>query len=93
MLCLPSIRSLQRISSCIDNPEGVCNDGYLQRRSRGLNDYEKKMSMIFDEIYISQRIEYNNGKFLGLTDEKSNPAKTILAFMIKSLMMSMLIHH
>lgn len=84
-LCLPSIRSLQRITSRIENPESICNDGYLERRSRGLNDYENKVSLIFDEIYISQRLEYSGGQFIGLCGDKNKPAKTILTFMIKSL--------
>ena len=35
------------------------------------------------EVYTAQRIECNNGSFVGLT-ESGDPAKTVLTFMVQS---------
>ena len=42
---------------------------------------------MFDEIHVSQRPEYSDGKFVGLVsiDESFQPAKTVLCFMLNSL--------
>ena len=57
---------------------------YVRSRVSSLNDREKKMVLIIDEIYTAQRIEYQNGRVIGLTKD-GKPAKTVLAFMIHSI--------
>lgn len=38
---------------------------------------------MIDEVYTAQRMEFNNGKFIGMTED-GEPAKTVLTFMIQS---------
>ena len=42
------------------------------------------MVLCIDEVYTARRIEYYNGKIVGLTED-GMPAKTVLAFMVQSL--------
>ena len=39
---------------------------------------------MIDEIYCAKRVEYSQGKFIGVTKE-GIPAKTVLLFLIQSL--------
>ena len=41
--------------------------------------------MIIDEVYTAQRVKYNNGSFIGLTEDGAQ-AKTVLGFMVQSMM-------
>ena len=56
---------------------------YLRNHSSNLTKREKIVTLLIDEVYTAQRIEYRNGKFVGFTDE-SGLAKTVLTFMIQS---------
>lgn len=58
---------------------------YLKKRRRKLNDYQSTVSFVFDEIYVHQTIDYNQGKFLGLCNEDGEVATTVLCFMLSSL--------
>ena len=42
------------------------------------------MTLMIDEVYIAERVEYCNGPFIGIT-ESGTPAKTVLGFMIQSI--------
>ena len=57
---------------------------YLRERATGLKEHERIVTLMVDEEYPAQRIEYTNGSFTGLTEE-GRPAKTVLAFMVQSL--------
>ena len=62
---LPSVRPLQKISSKMNTSTGTCQDNnYLNLRSNNLQAYERKASLVFDEIYVSHKIEYTDGKFV-----------------------------
>jgi hypothetical protein len=84
LLVLPSerrLRSLQSKIKLVDkNPSA-----YLLVRIGGLNDYERNVCLIFDEVYIYQRVDFCGEQFLGLSDDGKTPATTVLVFMIKSL--------
>ena len=41
------------------------------------------MTLLIDEVYTAQRMEYNNSSFVGLIDGR--PAKTVHAFIIQSV--------
>ena len=56
---------------------------YLKRRASHLTDQQKIVTLILDEIYTAQRMEYSNGKFIGITGN-GEPAKTVVAFMVQS---------
>lgn len=81
---LPSVRRLQQLSAGVNVNANVVDRQYLRKRTQILQDYEKVMFLLMDEIYTASRVEYCNGEFIGLTDD-GKVAKTILAFMIQSL--------
>ena len=84
VLTLPSTRTLRRLCQNFDTSDESSMMSYLRQRRSELNDFEAVVSLMFDEVYVNQRPEYSNGKFIGLSDDGKTPAKTVLAFMIKS---------
>ena len=56
---------------------------YLKTRIVSLNQREKTVNLILDEVYNARRVEYSGGKFYGY--ENQQVTKTILGFMIKSV--------
>ena len=57
---------------------------YLKQRVTTLSHFEKTVILLVDEIYTAKRVEYSNGKFIGLTDD-GKVAKTVVTFMVQSL--------
>ena len=84
VLTLPSIRTLRRIAKSVDVLRSD-TAMYLRERASVLNEYEKTVSLMFDEVYVYQNIDYDNGKFVGLATNDNMPATTVLCFLIKSL--------
>ena len=80
LLFMPSIKRLKQLSNPIELSPGNCSSVYLSMRISRLNELQRFVVMIIDEIYIAKRVEYSGGKFFG---DASCPS-TILAFMIKS---------
>ena len=56
---------------------------YLKTRFMSLNEKEKIVNMILDEVYTTHRVEYSGGKFYGY--ENQTVTKTLLGFMISSV--------
>ena len=56
---------------------------YLKRRASNLTEQQRIVTLIIDEVYTAQRMEYSNGRFIGMTDN-GEPAKTVFTFMIQS---------
>ena len=81
---LPTVRRLQQLSSGTSVEQSSIDHHYLQNRISCLTETEKIMVLMIDEVYTTQRIEYRNGKFIGLTED-GKPAKTGLTFMISSI--------
>ena len=63
-LVLPSTNSLQRLNHNF-NINYVSIVTYLKARRSKLNDFESTVTLIFDEVYVYQRPDYANGKFIG----------------------------
>ena len=83
-LILPSLRTIQRITTKFQTDNADRMISYLIHRRASLNQHESIVCLIFDEVYIYQHLDYSNGKFIGLTSD-GQPATTVLTFMIKSL--------
>lgn len=83
VLTMPSLRTLRRIGQKFTNLNKDTLE-YLKLRSSKLNSHEKSVILLFDEMYVFQSVEYQNGAFVGLSTESGEPAKTLLCFMIKS---------
>ena len=83
-IILPSERALRRLTGKFN----ISNDtmvSYLQNRRQKLNNFQATVSLVFDEIYVHQTIDYNQGSFSGLCNENGELATTVLCFMLNSL--------
>jgi len=84
ILCLPSANTLRKVSSRLSVADGLDNVGYLSLRMSKLNEYERNVVLMIDEIYVAKRVEYSGGDVKGLTPDCS-VASTLLCFMVKSI--------
>jgi hypothetical protein len=84
VLCLPSVRTLKKISRRLNVNDGLDNSAYLRLRVSKLNELERAVILITDEIYVARRIEYSAGQVVGLTRD-GTVASTLLCFAVKSL--------
>ena len=85
LLCLPSERHIKRISTALTVSSGLNESTltYLSLRIKNLSARERHIHLMIDEIYLSQRVEFDGGKIFGQHDDKVS--KTMLSIMIKSL--------
>ena len=86
ILCLQSVSHLKRLSRVFSFSTGLDMSSlqYIETQIKRLDENEKMVTIIIDEIHTIQRVEYQNGKLFGL-NTKGQPTKTVLAVMIKSL--------
>jgi hypothetical protein len=56
---------------------------YLETRIKSLSPREKLVSIVLDEVYSAQRIEFQSGKFYGLENEEVT--KTLLCLMLNGV--------
>jgi len=84
VLCLPSTRTLAKITRQVNTSTGLDNTAYLKLRLSKLNNFQRTVLLIIDEIYIAKRVEYTAGKVEGLTADGA-VATTLLCFMVKSV--------
>ncbi|QQP35180.1 Putative LOC101234561, partial [Caligus rogercresseyi] len=84
-LTLPSSSHLRRLSSAFSVERGVSEGtkAYLKARARKLDEREKIVALLVDEVATAKRVEYSNGAFFGY--EEMEPTKTVLAFLITSI--------
>ena len=66
-MCLPSVRTLKKIFRRLNVNDGLDNSAYLRLRASKLNELERTVVLIIDEIYVAKRIEYSVGQVVGLT--------------------------
>jgi len=64
---------------------GESNKPYFQRRLATLNEQQRYVTLIIDEIYIASKLEYCGGKFVGFSENSDTLASTVLSFMISSI--------
>jgi hypothetical protein len=84
VLCLPTVKTLNKITKHLNSNSGLDNLSYLKLRVSKLNEFERTVVLIIDEIYVAKRVEYSNGEVQGLTSDGA-VASTLLCFMVKSL--------
>ena len=82
VLILPSETRLCQLSSAISIEHGNIHFDYLDQRTLKLSSHEKIITLLIDEVYMTQKVEYSNGFFVGLTED-GLPAKTVLTFMVQ----------
>uniref|UniRef100_A0A0K2TE42 Putative LOC100568865 [Acyrthosiphon pisum] n=1 Tax=Lepeophtheirus salmonis TaxID=72036 RepID=A0A0K2TE42_LEPSM len=85
-LCLPSVSYLRQLSEALNLNTGISSstNSYLKTRFNSISPGSRKVSLIFDEVYSSQRIEFVGGKFYG-SNADDTPQRTVLCFIIKSV--------
>jgi hypothetical protein len=84
ILCLPTTTTLRKVTRRLNSATGLDNSSYLKLRISKLNQYERTVILIIDEIYVAKRVEYTRGEMQGLTPDGS-VASTLLCFMVKSV--------
>ena len=82
ILFLPTIRHLQTITK----PISQCDiRKYLSVRISSLNQFQRYVVLIIDEIYVEKKRELSGGKIFGYTSDSRHLARTALVFMISSI--------
>jgi hypothetical protein len=84
ILCLPSISTLKKLTRRLNKSGALDNSQYLKMRVKKLNQFQRTVLLIIDEIYVAKRVEYSGGEIKGLSADGS-VASTLLCFMVKSL--------
>ena len=84
LLTLPSQRTLKKITRRVNDQDGLNSTSYLTLRASILNEQERTVVLMIDEIYIAKRAEFSAGQVIGLTSDGS-VASTLLCFAVKSL--------
>ena len=84
VLCLASVNTVNKVTKRLNQNTGLDNSAYLSMRIEKLNEFQRNVLLIIDEIYIAKRVEYSGGTVQGLTPE-GTVASTLLCFMISSL--------
>ena len=87
VIALPSERTLRKVTQRLDptSSNGLSTEEYLKIRINKLNQFERTVMLVMDEIYISRRVEYSRGKILGFCNSGKDVASTVLVFMIRSV--------
>ena len=62
---MASVRRSQRLSARTSVATGSIDLGYLKEIIKDLSVQEKMVTLIFDEVYIAERVEYSNESFIG----------------------------
>lgn len=76
IIILPSIRHLQTLTNSVSK-SGI--NKYLSTRIRSLNQFQRYVVLIIDEIYVSQKLEMAGGYIFGFDKENMKPARTALS--------------
>ena len=85
-MCLPSAKTLSKITQNVDANVCGINTEYLTLRYKQLTRFQSTVAVIFDEVYVAKRLEYSfsHKAVVGLTDD-AKIAGTVLTFMISSI--------
>ena len=57
VLCIPSTTTLKRVTRRLNCNTGLDNKAYLKLRISKLNQFNRNVQLMIDEIYISKRVE------------------------------------
>ena len=85
-LTLPSPPHIRRLCSAVDIDSMTLSEfaiAYITARYKKLPDRERLVSILMDEVYSHQSVEFVNGNFFGA--ENGKVTKTMLCVMLKSI--------
>lgn len=90
-LSLPSVSYLRKLGLGSNvNVPGITSShiNYLKERISDLNEDEKLVNVLLDEIHVKSNLQYKAGKIQGSSDNSSELANCIQTFMVSSLFSS-----
>ena len=59
---------------------------YLKEKAALLEEHERTVNLLLDEIYVKPMVSYKAGRIIGTSENSNSEATTILAFMISSVL-------
>ena len=85
VLTLPSVKHVRALTSAVGADLKLTDPArkYLQTRFSKLKPDDHDVSLLMDEVYCKQTVQYTNGQFYGT--DKDEIIKTLLCVMIKSI--------
>jgi hypothetical protein len=85
VLTLPHYKYLRSLTSALGSDLKLSEPAkaYLKARFSKLNEEDKCVSLIMDEVYVHKSVQYTNGQFYGL--ENNEATKTLFSVMVKSV--------
>lgn len=86
VLTIPHPDYLKRITADIKSDTGIKKQQieYFVKKYQHLEEHEKTINILFDEIYVTPKVEYKGGHLIGSTEHKEVATK-IQAFMLSSV--------
>lgn len=85
VLTLPHPSHLKRISGDLKSEAGVSKDqvSYLTTKFKNMEEYERTVNVLFDEIHTVPTVNYTGGKIVGMAPNNEGATK-VQAFMLSS---------
>ena len=85
MLNLPSSKYIRNLVARVGDDLKLTDPAkkYLEARFSKLNTNDHQVSLLMDEVYCKQTVQYSNGRFFGA--ENNEITKTLLCVMVKSV--------
>ncbi|XP_068204013.1 uncharacterized protein [Palaemon carinicauda] len=88
VLILPHPDYLRKLN--VSGAKSVCNGNshelFLRKNFATLKSEEKIVNVLLDEIHVNKGLSYKGGKVYGASVNSSEPATTVQAFMISSIL-------
>ena len=84
---LLSIRGLQQLLCCNNTESYFKNVQYLKQKTADFSENEKSVTLLIDKVYTTNRVECQNGTFVGLTEDGAC-AQMVSTFMLQSVCQS-----
>ena len=83
LFILPLVRRLQQLAQGTSIEDSTFNSKYFKTRVSNFTSQQRYfvVTLMIDEVYTAQRIEYSNGKFIDLT-ENGRRSRAVLIFMV-----------
>ena len=85
VIALPSKRHLRRLTNAVTAELGLSESTitYLKARFSKLEEKDKVVGLLLDEVHCQKKVQYANGKFYGV--ENGEKTKSLLCIMVKSV--------
>ena len=85
---LPHPRTIQRLCSTLTTNILNDNDAFLKKRSNLLQESDRTVIVMMDEIYIKPYLGYKGGNIVGMAENSKNLATTAHVLMVQRLLSS-----